>query len=185
MLRQCVTDKEVETSDGDWENAVTQTKDVLCSSWWGVGSWGKQGTAVKASAFVQLTIITKSAPCVKLIMCKWNCSTDPVLHINSWTGFCKSPTASFISAGIMMASPDCLSVQSAIISAPLFLEWLLCCEAQRLCFLSGCRWERIPWPFALGILVISTRGTTSNYWSDCICAVCKQRVYHGTVSQDK
>lgn len=135
VLQQCVTDKEVETSDGDWENADTccSYTNQRCSVFFISGeSVDEQGTAVRASAFVRLTIIMKSAPCVKSIMCKCHCSTDTVLRINGWTGFCKSLTPSFISAGIIVASPDCLSVQSAIISVPLCLEQSLCCEVHAL-----------------------------------------------------
>lgn len=28
---------------------------------------------------------------------------------------------------------------------------------------------RIPWPIALGVLMMRTRGTNSSYWSDCVC----------------
>lgn len=28
---------------------------------------------------------------------------------------------------------------------------------------------KIPWPAAFGVLMIRTRGTTSSYWSDCVC----------------
>lgn len=92
---------------------VTPSRDVLHSSSVESVVYDEQATAVRGSAFVQLSIIMKTAPRVKWIMCECRCSAGAVLWIRGWTGCLKSPTQSFMSAGIMVASPDRLDVQSA------------------------------------------------------------------------
>lgn len=149
--------------------------------------WDKQPTAVRGSAFVQLSIIMKNAPCVKWIVCA-------VLPIKGWTGCLKSPAQLFMSSGMIVASPHCLDLCSATSSA-CRSAWIGYCAVWPanmhrffVVFFSGCRWERISCPVVLGVLLFRTGGSSSDRWSDLVCRVrmlFPLRVYHVTMPQDE
>lgn len=162
--QQCTTDKRVHTSNRECENA-----DIYCShtnerrSVFAIdgesGVYVERGTA----GFVRLTIIMKTTPCVKLIMCKCHRSTEAVPRAKGWTGFLKSPTQPLMSSGIMAASPDCLVVQATASSA-CRSAWIGYCALRPVnmrVFFWAQMGKKSLWLVAQGVLVIRTGGTTS------------------------